>query len=125
MQRLEVGKNWALLKLARRSVWQECRDRAWGKERDTPRLSQRASRNLTGAAKELAFPRRAVGTTGAQGAAGRGWDAGEDAAPRPSWVTPDVWVPLSNLVFLQSAVREREGGRESVCVSVSVCCVCV
>lgn len=94
-------------------------------ERHTEAMSQRASRNLTGAAKELAFPRRAVGTTGAQGAAGRGWDAGEDAAPRPSWVTPDVWVPLSNLVFLQSAVREREGGRESVCVSVSVCCVCV
>lgn len=38
MQRLEAGKNWALLKMARRSVWQECRERAQGEgERHTSR----------------------------------------------------------------------------------------
>ena len=95
-------------------------------EGHTEALSQRALRNLTGAAKELAFPPGAVGTPGAQEAAGRGWHAGEGAAPRPSWVTPDVWVPLSNVFPLQSAVREREGGRESECECVCVCvCVCV
>lgn len=63
MQRLEAGKNWALLKMARRSVWQECRERAQGEgERHTEARSQRASRTLTGAAKELAFLPRAVGT---------------------------------------------------------------
>lgn len=50
-------------------------------ERHTEAMSQRAWRHLTGAAKELAFPPRAVGATGAQGAAARGWHAGEDAAP--------------------------------------------
>lgn len=63
MQRLEAGENRAPLKMPRRSVWQECRERAQGEgERHTEAMSQRASRNLTGAAKELAFLPQAMGT---------------------------------------------------------------